>query len=221
MPFKNKGLTLVELLVAIVLLSLLTGVSSFLGLGHFKKARDARRKADLEKIKVALYDYYFDKNCFPKNLPGCGQNLDSSGVIYLNNFPCDPSQKISYGYQVQEGECGQWFKILANLENTQDPDIKKVGCSAGCGPNCEFNYGLSSTNIKVNQDCVTYYACTPSGECVAFEDPQTSRCPLVFENDSTCNNACLARENRCHDERGKRVPYIEGPTLTPKQKKSK
>ena len=215
-----KGLTLIELLVVIVLIGLLTSASYLVGKNYLKKAKDAKRKMDLERIKTTLYDYYFDQNCFPKNLPDCGQNFNGS-MVYLGNFPCDPLLKTTYGYQVQDKECSQWFKILTNLENTRDPDIRKVGCQAGCGPECQYNYGLSSTNIKINQGCIVYYACGPSGECGAFDNPWCSRCPEVFENDPTCGGGCdcegpKKKINCCHDERGKHVP--EGGKCEPEEK---
>jgi len=218
---KIKGVVLTELLVVIVVLGILALSSFLVAPTYLKRARDARRKADLERIKVAFYDYYFDRNCFPKSLPECDQDFVGTGLAYLNNFPCDPKEKISYSYQVQDGECGQWFKILAKLENTKDTDIDKVGCRTGCGPSCQYNYGLASTNIKVTQGCVVYFACGPNGECGSFDDPGLSQCPRVFENDSTCGGGCdcsggAKKENCCHDESGKHKPG-EGPepTITP------
>lgn len=201
-----KGITLIELLVALAIIAVLIS-TFFVGITQIQKARDARRKADLEKIKTVLYDYYFDSNCFPKNLPNCGEDFGSGMAAYLNDFPCDPKGE-SYGYQVEDEECSQWFKILAHLENTKDPDIDKVGCRQGCGlPGCNYNYGLASTNIQVYEGCVAYYACTPGGECIEFEDPFISRCPQVFINDPDCSGVnCDAKANRCHDDRGKKIP---------------
>lgn len=192
-----------EVLLVITIGGLIFYLANLFVSAYMLKARDSRRKLNLERIKTALYDYYFDSDCFPKTLPACGGNLGFTNGSYLGNFPCDP-KSMSYGYQTEDKECSQWFKILTNLENLEDSGIDKVGCRNGCGPNCEYNYGLSSTNIKVNQGCVKYYACTPSGYCQEFTDPEASQCPRVFENNSTCNNICDQRENRCHDERGKK-----------------
>lgn len=204
-----KGLTLIELLVALAIVVLIIS-SFFVGLTQIQKARDAKRKADLEKIKTALYDYYFDSSCFPEELPGCGDIFGSGSAAYLNEFPCDPKGG-SYGYQIEEKECSQWFKILTNLENIKDPGIDKVGCRNGCGPECEYNYGLASTNIQVYEGCVAYYACPPGGgkegECAEFEDPWISQCPRIFENDPTCGGIdCSLKANKCHDDRGKKIP---------------
>lgn len=200
-----KGITLIEMLIVLVLLAMLA-LGSFLVVStHLKKARDAKRKADLYQIKNAIYDYYLDSNCFPQSLPSCWQDFKADGMTYYPNFPCDPKGK-PYGYQTDSSACSQWFKVLTNLENTKDQGINKVGCRSGCGPNCEYNYGLSSSNILVNQGCVKYYACTPSGPCAEFIDPVASRCPKVFENDPNCGgiSTCQGRKNRCHDERGKK-----------------
>lgn len=111
---KNSGITLIELLVIVVILGLLA-LSSFLFIpNQIKKAKDARRKADLERIKVALYDYYIDSNCFPKSLPECGQNFTVDGVSYLNDFPCDPGGG-SYGYQIENKECSQWIRLVVEV----------------------------------------------------------------------------------------------------------
>jgi len=92
------------------------------------------------------------------------------------------------------------------LENLQDGGIDKVGCQNGCGPECQYNYGLSSSNILVNEGCVVTYSCSPGGRCIEYEDPAISECPQIFINDSSCQNACSDRANRCHDERGKKIP---------------
>lgn len=216
-----KGITLIEVLVVLVILSLLIFGSYFAVFTYFKRARDAKRKRDLEIIKIALYDYSFDDNCFPKTLPACGTDFGVGSQVYLDNFPCDYKDK-AYTYQTDGSDCSQWFKILTNLEDTKDKNIDKIGCRSGCGQECNYNYGLSSPNVRLNENCpiitptiaptapVTpvvppvLYACTPSGRCEEFIDPVLSRCPIVFENDPTCEDLCGDHDNRCHDERGKK-----------------
>ncbi len=205
LTLSQRGLTLFEILIAVILIMMLA-LASYLGFNvSLAKGRDSVRKADLEKIKGALYDYFMDTNCFPEQLPECGGELKSGNVIYYDNFPCGPNGE-SYFYQTDEGDCNDWFKVLTKLENKRDTSIKKSGCNYGCGPDCDYNYGVSSSNIRVNEGCVTFYACTPSGQCEAFEDPQASQCPQVFENEPDCRNLCDDRTYRCHDERGKQIP---------------
>lgn len=201
-----QGFTLIEVLIVIVLIGVIV-LTSVIGFKQQKiKAFDAKRKSDIEEIRVALHDFYIDNSCFPKELPACGNSLDSGKGAHMRLIPCDPDGK-DYVYQVPEDECPQTFKVLTNIKIDRDISIDKVGCRNGCGRECNYNYGVSSSNIRIYEDCVTEYACTPSGECAAFEDPELSRCPVTFENDPTCGNySCNKRTNKCHDERGKRVP---------------
>ncbi len=190
---KQRGLSLVELLVVITLLGLVVFFSTMFSSKYVVRARDAKRKADLEEIKVLMYDHYFDHEGFPEDLPGCGE------------VPCERDGS-SYGYQVESSEDRQWFKVFTNLENIDDRLIDEVGCRGGCGDECKYNYGVASTNVRVNSGCVSYYVCARGGECTEFEDPDISRCPVVVENDLNCGGVdCSESDNQCHDNRGKRI----------------
>lgn len=59
---RNKGFTLIELLVVIAIIGLLTSIVlvSIRGIGA--RARDAKRKSDLDQIRKALLLYAFDHN---------------------------------------------------------------------------------------------------------------------------------------------------------------
>jgi type II secretory pathway pseudopilin PulG len=201
---KQKGITLLEILVVVVLLMALTLVSSFAIGNKVAKARDSRRKTDLNRIKIALYDYYFDADCFPMDLPECNQAFNLNGQQYMPSFPCDLLGE-KYTYVREETDCPGWFRVFTNLENVEDASIEAVGCQWGCGLECEFNYGVVSTNTKLNEDCVTYYACTPSGDCESFFDPVKSGCPKVFENDEECGGISCSKDKdaKCHDMSGK------------------
>lgn len=200
-----KGFSLFEILIVITVASLLFIFSSVSVNAQLKKARDGKRKTDLEKVKTALYEYYFDAGCFPTTLPNCSEKLTIKNTNYLELIPCDPG-KEAYGYQVQDDDCPQWFKILTILENENDSGIVKTGCQYGCGLECNYNYGISSSNMRASDGCVTYYACDPSRTCSEYEDPYISQCPKIFENDPTCNNQCGNNDTKCHDSRGKKVP---------------
>lgn len=81
---KKLGFTLFELLVSISIIAVLTAVSvvSFGGLN--KKTRDARRLADLEKIRVALESARQIGGTYPTSVA----NLVSSG--FLDKTPVGP-----------------------------------------------------------------------------------------------------------------------------------
>ncbi len=62
---KNKGFTLVELLVVVAVLGLLTGMV-VVSIRHVKaKARDSQRVADITSLSTALGLYHNDFNAYP------------------------------------------------------------------------------------------------------------------------------------------------------------
>jgi len=168
-----------------------------------EKAFDARRKADLDRIKKNLEIYYSFANEFPTDLPDCNEPLLYKNQVIISALPCDPVTREPYYYQTRPGNYDS-YRLYAILENGDDVSITKVGCQGGCGSDCIYNYGVSSMNIDLVR---CSYVCAPSKECILFNDPVLSKCPKLFYNDSTCNNECNIPVNRCHDASGKNIPY--------------
>ncbi len=159
---KSAGFTLIELLVVIVIIGILSG----LGLGSFmssqQKARDARRKGDLDNISKALELYYNDKGVYPVGdgvIEGCASAApcqwgdewqDDNGTFYMVQLPSDPSGGYNYHYV----SAGADFQIYARLENLKDGSIPTDGGGNPLGytgtvctvEGSECNYGVSSTN---------------------------------------------------------------------------
>lgn len=215
-----KGLTLLELLIVISLIGVLIFSSVIFVPTQIKKAKDAKIKTHIHQIKMGLEDYYDSNNEFPETLPECGQPLVEDGKFYIPNIPCDPFDNSNYFYETMIDESGNWFKIYAKLRNIKDPIIEFNGCLFGCGPNCEYNYGASSTNTLIDKcpdpnptptgtpgPIPIKYACSPgNNRCDQYDDPFLSQCPKVYENDPTCNNECSVPANRCKNASGKYVP---------------
>lgn len=200
---KKNGAFLIELLIAIGIMAVFTG-TALMGIApQLQKARDTKVKEDFIQIRNALTQYYDDVGCFPQSLPTCGQTFSRNTFVYFSKFPCDWFGK-EYVYEPEEGTCPKSYRVLTNLENVKDKSIDTVGCRFGCGQACLYNYGISSTNLKLNEGCVQQFACSPDGSCIIFSDPQASRCPATFDNDPSCENQCSKRSNQCHDERGKK-----------------
>src|SRR3989338_112579 len=114
---KKHGFTLIELLVTISIISVLTAI----GLANFavsqKRARDARRQADLESVRSALEIYRAD------NLATGYPNTTYAGLSatllpnYLSRLPLDPKNTAPYIYAYTGG--GNTYTICANqLERT-------------------------------------------------------------------------------------------------------
>jgi len=174
----------------------------------FQRARDAERKADFDRVGKALEEYYDTNGCFPDTLPTCRSEFSFDGQTYLELMPCDPDNNSEYLYISPGDACNGWYQMYTNLERTEDPSIVRIRCDEGCGPDCVYNYGISSTNMPLDtcKPPPKLYACSPSTSCLEFADPQLSECPIVFPDDPTCQNACDIKENRCHDESGKKIP---------------
>ena len=159
MSRRSQGFTLIEILIAFAILTLLALMGFMAWQNQAAKARDARRKADIKRLNIAFEDYYGDKDCYPlaNILENCGG--DQLKPWLDQPLPCDPLTNNPYCYVSDGTDCSQEFRILASLENASDPDIGKLGCAGTdfCGyeEQCNipgssgFNFGFSSTNIAV------------------------------------------------------------------------
>lgn len=151
----KRGFTLVELLVAVSIIALLTTIGMIVYSSVQIKARDARRKSDLQSLRLALELYYqkngqypFDKNTGYWNNSSQPQPWIAQLVPdYMNTLPLDPKANegiptqalFGYGYwsgdttgynqgniQTCPGTPGQYFVLVTKLENTGDPDRNAV-----------------------------------------------------------------------------------------------
>ena len=204
---KTQGFSLLEMLTSVLIISLLVISSYLFAPKLINKAFDSRRKSDLDKIKNVLEMYYNFENRYPDELPDCGQPLSYGNQVLLTSFPCDPVTRQPYSYQTKKINT-QSFRLYSMLANWDDPSVIKVGCQGGCGPDCLYNYGISSSNIGLIS---CSYVCAPgggkTGTCEIYGDPITSLCPKLYYQDSSCNNECSDPKNRCENASGKNIPY--------------
>lgn len=116
---KNKGFTLIELIVVISII----GVLASLIINNLNEARsrsrDAKRKQELSGLKTALRLYYNDFQTYPLS-------LDDFPTIYMKQLP-------EFYYYSQEDN-GDGFMIKVILENFSDPDL------AGSQSRCDGTY---------------------------------------------------------------------------------
>lgn len=89
----SLGFTLIEILVAISIISLMLGLVLSAGLALQKNGRDARRNSDLRSIQTALQQYYADNNYYPDAsfVLSSLTSFTVGGKKYLNEIPKDPN----------------------------------------------------------------------------------------------------------------------------------
>jgi type II secretory pathway pseudopilin PulG len=175
---KKNGFTLVELLIVMTILIIMVvitiGILNAIGLTN--KGRDARRKKDLNRMKIALEEYYNDKGQFPQDVTtwniksNCGKNV--SELSTLNSLPCDPYGE-PYKIFVEENK----FRIITNLENKKDKDIptgwyiRNDFSLPALGLNTDnANYGVSSSNILWYEGLVRDYSGCYTNTCFDGND---------------------------------------------------
>jgi prepilin-type N-terminal cleavage/methylation domain-containing protein len=151
MVLKNKGVTLIELmLVMLILAVLMVAMTAALNPANLvNKGKDATRKKDLKRIKVAFEEYYNDKGCYPSqeliddlNSMDCG----TTGLYQLNPWPCDPDRtKYRVMTEPPVTDCPDWFVVLTTLKASGDKDIVSVEGK-------KYNYCVSSTD----KNCMDY-----------------------------------------------------------------
>jgi type IV pilus assembly protein PilA len=142
---QNFGFTLIELLVVISII----GILSALILVNFNsaraRARDARRKGDLDQTKKALLMYYNDhESTYPTvgelDFGVAGFTSVDGKMTYMRLLPDDPNSPNAH-YQYLQVESGLSFCLYANLENKADGDIARS--QTRCNGPCVVDGGVS------------------------------------------------------------------------------
>lgn len=150
----KKGFSLIELLVVIAITAIITAVALPNFLSARERAKDSRKKDELNEIKNSLRLYYNDWQDYPpagscpggfNYVQGCGADHESCcpcaagaefavgsscDVIYMKKFPTDFGSSIYYYKNVIEDD----FCLKTALDNAADPDItiSQSRCGASC-----------------------------------------------------------------------------------------
>lgn len=154
-----------EMLVAVGIMLILTGIGFSNYIFSIAKSHDARRKSDLATIAKAIQAFANDFGSYPLASSGkliaCDYNntgliacnwgqsmaafINNRAVSYLGELPADPDSGQNYYYVA--GADGNSFSLYAALENNQDPSYR-TGLTQVCGSGVTCNYQLSESGVK-------------------------------------------------------------------------
>ena len=122
---KNKGFTLVELMVVIAIIAILTGILLTEFNPAKSKARDAKRVSDLNQVQLALELYYDRCKEYPATVPlnandynGCPPTTPQINfATYVGNIPTAPAPG-SYDYATNGSSDPSDYVLHVTLENS-------------------------------------------------------------------------------------------------------
>lgn len=152
---KQKGFTLLELLVVIGIIGLLASILIVNLTGARRKARDTKRIADIRVMQTAAEDYYGKNGKYPTLI----SDLVTGGQLPI--WPFDPLAPVGttcnsnsdncywYATFIPTGASGpQSYHFGASLEDTSSPFLNQDrDCNsspAGGGANCPYNSAYSN-----------------------------------------------------------------------------
>lgn len=135
---KSHGFTLIELLVAATIIAVLTtiGVVSFTTTNQ--RARNGKRKADMEQVRAALELYKSDDSAGAGLYPAGSSFTNMTNTLktakYLSDpLPNDPKNVSPYVYYYSAPVAQTTFCICAALEGTNQGNSADTTC-ASIGP---------------------------------------------------------------------------------------
>lgn len=206
----KRGMTLIELMVVVAIIAILVAaITVFLRTQVFK-ATDAKRKAEIKRIGIAVEEYEKDNDCYP--LPSLVICSPGTGLRpYIDKIPCDPITEASYMYDHEDSVCPKWYKIYSSLDNTTDVDYLE-----NIGPNSSYSYVYGSPNAPTDVSSEStpapptgggtppaeddFYGCF-SGACQPISWDITRpgpECDPNFQN-IDCYSQCSNPANECTD----------------------
>lgn len=195
----RKGISLTETMIVVTIIAILILIGIWAYRTQFFKGKDARRKADLNKLEKVFEDYYNDHDCYP-------ETANQLVPDYLSEFPKDPVTRESYEWSTDGCDI---YRIYAKLDWEQDPAIAEAGCSSGCGPGggtsggiCTYNYGVCSSNAELESCESCTLNCQRESGCnnLILCNGTTTRCwecPLRFCDSDECAEMCKDTDNWC------------------------
>ena len=152
----QRGLTWIELLIVVTIIGLLAVIilNFFNPLEKRDQATNSQQKSDLDRLAIALEDYYNDKGCYPTEI-SCEASKAGDLRPYLGTIPAI-RLPASYYYDPEDSGCLNIIGFILLLSGKKTCHCPWVAW--GCGPvkegkagfyNFPFNYGVSSPNVPL------------------------------------------------------------------------
>lgn len=125
---KQRGFTLLELLVVISLIGLLVGIGSVSYTSAQKKSRDARRKGDMKAVQNGFEQFYAENLRYPKT-------SGEGDTAVVGGLPQDPKNSGSYVYTIEyDATAGAGYCSCGLLESD-------AGNASGLSGSTTCSYG--------------------------------------------------------------------------------
>ena len=145
---KQKGFTIVELLVVIVVIAILASISVVAYNGIQQRARDSARDSAVRSLKLALEVYKSDFSQYPSAGANVNQGYNIVGLAsslvptYISKVPTDPDTIKTMSYVVSTAYDG--YGILVSYESR---------------PQCKYLVGSGATTGWWNNSTTTTPVC--------------------------------------------------------------
>lgn len=133
---KEKGFTLVEILIVVAIIAILASIV-LVGLGPFRsRGRDTRRIADLSQVQNGLELYFTKNGVYPdaSDWATLTATLKAAG-IGVNSVPNDPTPTANYVYGLNSDKNS--YVLGAKLEDGSNPALNSDIDGTVYGVNCD------------------------------------------------------------------------------------
>ncbi|MFA5136741.1 MAG: prepilin-type N-terminal cleavage/methylation domain-containing protein [Patescibacteria group bacterium] len=207
------GMTLIEVIITFMVLVLLATVAIILinPKEQLSKARDTRRKNDLNEIRKIFESWYSDTGCYPKKSEICFNDISSTTCeictsdpaspslsTYTSSVLCDPeAPDKQYLYQFGgSADCPASFVVYSRLTSTynRQDDIWSCGPVHGCGPSPLYGYDYLVCSPDARLSIANDYHCLDrSGYCTSCGTYQSCEnamhddvCRIVYASKTLC-----------------------------------
>lgn len=102
----NNAFTLIELMVAIVILTILMGFAIPEVINQINASKYETQKANLKEIKKAIDQYYADRGRYPKRL----KDLTETTHPYFSEIPIDPVTGAADWEVAEKENKNKWYR---------------------------------------------------------------------------------------------------------------